>query len=560
MPGTATVQVRLVRPGDTTAYPYANREIRTVRAFIVFAIGALLIWVGLQQSGSSVAAQEQDAPESAEPREEDARGRPSQGAPKGPTEAAPKEEDKGVLMASMPPAESVGEADLKPAVDSSASARAASSREPANEARGSQGAPAAPYEARETSHEVRPQSAVKVQASPVEPSRASAPQSRPIENLVSPSQRVDGRSGRSSELTLSRVSAPAGSRVASVLLEAWIAREASQLETFLRVGDGADLPAARAQLVAGFWEAMVGSLDGAKERLEMIRGAEGVTSEEVALLEAAMAAPGGRVLVRPASASRAPRPLAHAMRMVLYEDEAQAFHSERHFRHAALAWSELISLELRAPWSPHRKAIMEWGLLLEEAQGSHRLSARGEWPFIEEKVRDGDALRSVRRQVLDRRPDLLICTGLIREVNDVAKYIQPGQVLRIPTDQPSAIVHLDARVLLYRHGEEIVRLWPIGIGKPGHETPKGAFTVGDKLEDPTDWSKLLPPGAPGNDLGSRWLGLYRKGQKTSYGIHGTTTPDSIGGAESLGCVRMLNEAVSELFELLPQGATVVIQD
>jgi len=43
-----------------------------------------------------------------------------------------------------------------------------------------------------------------------------------------------------------------------------------------------------------------------------------------------------------------------------------------------------------------------------------------------------------------------------------------------------------------------------------------------------------------------------------YGIHGTNNPASIGTAASNGCIRMYNEDVNELFNLVSVGTPVTI--
>ena len=45
-----------------------------------------------------------------------------------------------------------------------------------------------------------------------------------------------------------------------------------------------------------------------------------------------------------------------------------------------------------------------------------------------------------------------------------------------------------------------------------------------------------------------------------YGIHGTTEPESIGKAQSNGCIRMLNKDVEELFGLVTIGTPVIIRE
>jgi lipoprotein-anchoring transpeptidase ErfK/SrfK len=61
-------------------------------------------------------------------------------------------------------------------------------------------------------------------------------------------------------------------------------------------------------------------------------------------------------------------------------------------------------------------------------------------------------------------------------------------------------------------------------------------------------------GGPDNPLGARALYLG----SSIYRIHGTNEPASIGKAASSGCIRMLNEDVSELYEHVRLGAMVVV--
>ena len=65
--------------------------------------------------------------------------------------------------------------------------------------------------------------------------------------------------------------------------------------------------------------------------------------------------------------------------------------------------------------------------------------------------------------------------------------------------------------------------------------------------------ETIPGGDPRNELGSRWIGF-----KPSYGVHGTIFPESIGKAESHGCVRMNNKDVEELYGLVVVGTPVKI--
>jgi L,D-transpeptidase ErfK/SrfK len=86
-----------------------------------------------------------------------------------------------------------------------------------------------------------------------------------------------------------------------------------------------------------------------------------------------------------------------------------------------------------------------------------------------------------------------------------------------------------------------------------------------KRENPTwynpaldSWGAGLPavvPGGPGNPMGTRALYITAPGL---IRIHGTTSPESIGRYASHGCIRMHNEQVEQLYELVPVGTKVII--
>jgi hypothetical protein len=61
-------------------------------------------------------------------------------------------------------------------------------------------------------------------------------------------------------------------------------------------------------------------------------------------------------------------------------------------------------------------------------------------------------------------------------------------------------------------------------------------------------------GGPGNPLGARAMYLGN----TVYRIHGTNQPSTIGKFVSSGCIGMLNEDVSDLFDRAKVGTRVVV--
>jgi lipoprotein-anchoring transpeptidase ErfK/SrfK len=46
---------------------------------------------------------------------------------------------------------------------------------------------------------------------------------------------------------------------------------------------------------------------------------------------------------------------------------------------------------------------------------------------------------------------------------------------------------------------------------------------------------------------------------TVYRIHGTNAPETIGHAVSSGCFRLVNEQIMDLYERVPVGTKVIVQ-
>lgn len=61
-----------------------------------------------------------------------------------------------------------------------------------------------------------------------------------------------------------------------------------------------------------------------------------------------------------------------------------------------------------------------------------------------------------------------------------------------------------------------------------------------------------------NPLGARALYLFQNGEDTLYRLHGTSEYWTIGKAVSSGCVRFMNQDVIDLYERVPNGSTVIV--
>ncbi len=114
------------------------------------------------------------------------------------------------------------------------------------------------------------------------------------------------------------------------------------------------------------------------------------------------------------------------------------------------------------------------------------------------------------------------------------------------------------RLTLYRGGVQ-QRDYSVSTGKSDTITPLGWWKIVEKR-----------PVSPAGIYGTRWLGFQRwnpengryewYSESPPFGIHGTNEPEKIGSAVSLGCVRLPNRDVEEVYDLVPLGAYVLVVD
>jgi lipoprotein-anchoring transpeptidase ErfK/SrfK len=122
--------------------------------------------------------------------------------------------------------------------------------------------------------------------------------------------------------------------------------------------------------------------------------------------------------------------------------------------------------------------------------------------------------------------------------------------------QRRIVVSIPERRMAVMESGRVVKTYDAAVGASKSPSPTGEFTVTIRLAYPAWYGPktVIPPGKA-NPLGTRWIGISRKG----YGIHGTNRPKSIGRAVSAGCIRLRNEDVEELFEMVSVGDIVELR-
>jgi hypothetical protein len=116
---------------------------------------------------------------------------------------------------------------------------------------------------------------------------------------------------------------------------------------------------------------------------------------------------------------------------------------------------------------------------------------------------------------------------------------------------------LSKRKLFVRREGHTVRTLPVAIGRSSNPTPKGRFSVTDKLRvtDPASPYGCCVLALTGHqtNLPADWPGGDR------LAVHATQDAASIGQAASLGCLRSHPRQVRWLIETIPLGAPVFVR-
>lgn len=146
----------------------------------------------------------------------------------------------------------------------------------------------------------------------------------------------------------------------------------------------------------------------------------------------------------------------------------------------------------------------------------------------------------------------------IKKANGLSSStIRPGQKLKVPKGKFSIVVDKSQNQLMLTENNKFIKNYIVSTGK-NNSSPVGTFKIVTKIENPVWYTQgaVVPPDSPQNILGTRWMGIDKKG----FGIHGTVDPNALGQQVTAGCVRMSNADVEELYTIVPVGTEVTIVD
>ena len=152
---------------------------------------------------------------------------------------------------------------------------------------------------------------------------------------------------------------------------------------------------------------------------------------------------------------------------------------------------------------------------------------------------------------------------LLMSINNIkqAKLLRANANIKVVNGPFNAVVHRDSFTMDLYLQRTYVKSYDIGTGKAGRETPVGKWQVkpGGKLSEKQPWTdpdtgKVYTKNSPDYPLGERWIAIEglddQTKPRTGFAFHGTKDPESIGKRSSRGCIRLHNNDVIELYNML----------
>ncbi|HWC12636.1 MAG TPA: L,D-transpeptidase, partial [Acidimicrobiales bacterium] len=142
-----------------------------------------------------------------------------------------------------------------------------------------------------------------------------------------------------------------------------------------------------------------------------------------------------------------------------------------------------------------------------------------------------------------------------RRPNQATAWVKASEVKLRTTPYRIQVASSQHRLTAY-NGNQVVLQASVAVGTGGTPTPTGSFFVDGIVTG-------LDPSGPYGPAQLSVAGFSNVHQRFAGGIgqiaiHGTNAPGSVGRSASNGCVRMTNDDIMRLVEMVPTGTPVEI--
>jgi lipoprotein-anchoring transpeptidase ErfK/SrfK len=140
--------------------------------------------------------------------------------------------------------------------------------------------------------------------------------------------------------------------------------------------------------------------------------------------------------------------------------------------------------------------------------------------------------------------------------NGVKGWLRASQVKTTDITHDVRIYLADHRLDLYEYGQK-VKSYQIGVGKVETPSPLGEFYVVEKIVPENtagDYGVMAMGTTAFSETIQNWPG------RAQVGIHGTNAPETIGQDTTHGCIRLLNDEIMEISQVVHLGTPVFIYE
>ena len=149
---------------------------------------------------------------------------------------------------------------------------------------------------------------------------------------------------------------------------------------------------------------------------------------------------------------------------------------------------------------------------------------------------------------------------MIEGINNIsASTLSIGQQIKIPRLNLTILIDKAQRTLTLRNNNQFLKKYRVGISKIDSQIPAGEYNIRTKSEKGSEYQDpktnvTYKAGDPANPLGTRYIELRR-----GVAIHGTNTPEKVGGYVDAGYISMTNQDIEELYSLVNEKTPVTIK-
>ena len=216
-------------------------------------------------------------------------------------------------------------------------------------------------------------------------------------------------------------------------------------------------------------------------------------------------------------------------------------------------------------------ALLSWTGEARAEAAAERVTAAGHIEWAQVAVRAKPSREAPRVTVLtqfrdDFRPRIVLALALRRDAAGRPAWYRislpgrpngrtgwvPAASLSVRPVAKRIVIDRSERTLELRSGSRVLFRTRVAVGAPGMETPLGQFYVQAKFRPTAPILGAFAFETSAYSKLSEWPG------GGIVGIHGTNMPWLLGQAVSHGCVRVANEAILRLRDLVPVGTPIEI--